>query len=76
MKEELLKCPFCGGEAEMSFYMRGDSKDAAGHFVECGSCSASGEGFDIEGGMPDRVEYTKSKAIDAWNARAPIGEVG
>lgn len=67
----LLPCPFCGGEAEMSFYARGASPDVAGHYVECTECSAGGEPFDIQGEMPDRVEYTKSKAIAAWNTRTP-----
>lgn len=70
MSDELKPCPFCGGEAEISWYARVSSSDAAGYFVECISCSASGEGFDIQGEMPDRIEYTKSKAISAWNTRS------
>lgn len=70
MSEDRLKpCPFCGGEAGMSFYARVSSPDVAGYYVECGSCSAGGEPFDIQGEMPDREEYTKSKAIAAWNTR-------
>ena len=65
----LAPCPFCGGEGEVSWYARGSDPTPAGHFIECTSCAASGEGFDIQGEMPDRVEYTKSKAVDAWNTR-------
>ena len=66
----LLPCPVCGGnDAEISWYARGDTADKAGYFVECGGCSASGEGFDIEGEAPDRDEYTQGKAITAWNTR-------
>lgn len=66
---ELLPCPFCGGEAEMSYYAKEGSPDIAGYYVECTTCSAGGEGFDIQGEMPDRVERTKDKAIAAWNTR-------
>ncbi len=67
--DKLTACPFCGGEAEMSYYAKGSSPDVAGHYVECSSCSAGGEPFDIQGEMPDRVEYTKAKATAAWNTR-------
>jgi len=53
----------------MSYYAKGASPDVAGHYVECSSCSAGGEPFDIQGEMPDRVEYTKARAIEAWNRR-------
>lgn len=66
---ELKPCPFCGGGAEMGYYMRPSPPDIAGLFVECASCSAGGEGFDVQGEMPDRIEHTKSKAIAAWNTR-------
>jgi Lar family restriction alleviation protein len=69
--DELLPCPFCGSdEAEISYYARGSTPDIAGYFVECGSCSASGEGFDLQGEAPDREDYTKAKAIAAWNTRS------
>lgn len=73
LREALEPCPFCGGEgAEVSFYMRGSSKEPAGYYVECVSCTAAGAHMDIHGEMPDRVEYTKSKAIAAWNTRAAL----
>lgn len=67
---ELLPCPFCGEGGEMSYYTREKSPDPAGYMVECCSCSAHGEPFEVQGEMPDRVEYTKRKASDAWNTRA------
>jgi Lar family restriction alleviation protein len=67
---KLKPCPFCGGDGEMSWYAKGNSSACAGYFVECTSCSASGEGFDIQGEMPDRDDYTKSRAVAAWNTRS------
>lgn len=70
-EQELLACPFCGGEGEMSWYARGSDSACAGYFVECTTCSASGQGLDIQGEMPDRDDYTKSLAVAAWNTRTP-----
>lgn len=58
--EELKKCPFCGGEAEVSFY-----KSTESWYVECalskGSCAT----------IPCTYPYsTKEEAIEAWNRRA------
>lgn len=75
MTSDLLPCPFCGGEGEMSWFAKGDSPALAGYFVECTSCSASGEPFDIQGEMPDRDEYTRQKAITAWNTRAKADQI-
>lgn len=70
---ELKPCPFCGSsDVEVSWYTRTSSPDPAGYYVECVSCAASGQGFDIQGEMPDRIEYTKAKAIAAWNTRIPM----
>lgn len=69
---DLKPCPFCGDvEPEMSYYSKADAPTTiAGRYVECVDCGASGPGFDIQGEMPDRDEYTQSTAIDAWNTRA------
>lgn len=69
-KAELLPCPFCGGAGEMSYYARPESPEPAGYFIECRTCSASGEGVEIQGEAPDRAEYTQAAAITAWNTRA------
>ena len=52
--EELRKCPFCGGEAEIND--RGFFTTET--FVECMECLARGEEF-----------YTEAEAIAAWNRR-------
>ena len=70
---DLKACPFCSGDAVLSYYMRGESKEVAGFYVECNSCWAGGEPFDIQGEAPDRDDYTRSKAIAAWNTRATTG---
>ena len=53
-KEELLPCPFCGGEAESEFIPSFRNS----HFVRCKICLSSIRGYD-----------TKDKAIAAWNRR-------
>jgi len=68
---DLKPCPFCGGEADISFYAKAHNPEViAGRFVECVNCDAAGPPFDIQGEMPDRDEYTQTKAITAWNRRA------
>ena len=69
MQVELKPCPFCGGEADISFYASVDSPEPKGRFVECMSCAAAGPSFEIQGDAPDRDEYTQTKAIAAWNTR-------
>lgn len=54
-EEELLPCPFCGGEAESQFIPSFRNS----HFVRCKICLSSVRGYD-----------TKDKAIAAWNRRA------
>lgn len=67
--ETLKPCPFCGGEAEVSYYTTAQSSEPKGYYVECVSCAAAGPSVEIQGQMPDRVEYTQAKALAAWNAR-------
>lgn len=69
-REGLAACPFCGSEAAMSHYGKLNGPDLAGYYVECCTCSAGGESFEIQGEMPDREEHTKSLAVAAWNTRA------
>ena len=52
---ELLPCPFCGGEAEMS-------ASSDGYGVECWNRRCIDMQMD---GLP-----TEAEAIDAWNTRA------
>lgn len=67
---ELRPCPFCGNAADTSYYMR-PHEQGIGYMIECQSCGAMGEPFNVEGEAPDRHEYTKQCAAKAWNARAP-----
>ena len=60
--EELKKCPFCGGEAEIS---HGHFDGKATSYVMCKRCEASGEFFAIS------FKYSSDdKAVKAWNRRA------
>lgn len=54
-EEELLSCPFCGGNAESQFVPSFRNS----YFVRCKICLSSIRGYD-----------TKDKAIAAWNRRA------
>lgn len=54
-EEELLPCPFCGGDAEIESIPSFRNS----HFVRCKICLSSVRGYD-----------TKDKAIAAWNRRA------
>ena len=53
----LLKCPFCGGEAELK---RGLTN--LDNFVKCKAC-----------GCGTKLFNTKKSAITAWNTRKPVG---
>ena len=53
MSEELKKCPFCGGKAEMLNY----SEDE--WLVRCTICD----------GMVEKWRKTKKEAIEQWNRR-------
>lgn len=60
---ELLHCPFCGGEAEM-----GVNKDSTVHeyFVGCMNCHIRLYKIGY------KRFYTEADAIKAWNTRAQI----
>ncbi|NLS27974.1 hypothetical protein S2M10_29760 [Sphingomonas sp. S2M10] len=73
----LKPCPFCGGEGEIAFFtMMASPNLPAGYFIECATCACSGPRFHIESKMPDRIEYTQRKAIEAWNTRAEEDVLG
>ena len=60
---KLLKCPFCGGEAE--FVKMGIAKDIPLGFVRCTEC-----------GIRLRQEnYTEDFARDEWNNRKPMDNI-
>lgn len=67
MTQELLPCPFCGGEPETSGSM-------SRTYVYCEACGASGSSIFHGGPTNDRdiLNRCEAEAIAAWNRRAPI----
>ena len=56
-KEELKKCPFCGGEAKLNI-TRGFKREVIAAFVYCTKCGVG------------TLSYTLAKtAKEAWNRR-------
>ena len=65
MSNELLPCPFCGGEAEICHVTQlWEPRDS--YWAKCGDCHTSG-----------KHHKTEAEAIQAWNTRAAttIGQV-
>jgi Lar family restriction alleviation protein len=56
---ELLKCPFCGGEAEMLNY---SPTEWLVHCIECD-------------GMVEKWRKTEQEAIEQWNRRTPMANI-
>lgn len=65
MSEELKKCPFCGGKAELSCGNKSSCNSVIISFVRCKDCGAVGQKFEI-----NRKYSSDEKAIEAWNRRA------
>lgn len=59
MNEELLNCPFCGGEAKTGYAINDYNRWG----VRCKDCGATVEVDDC------KVEDTEGNAIAAWNKR-------
>ena len=57
---ELLKCPFCGGEAKPYKYLRK-------YLIECEDCKEYGHGAYV-------AAPTEAEAIEAWNTRHVQGD--
>ena len=57
---DLLPCPFCGGKSEIYDVQSEYDDDFSGYAVMCKACGDS-----------TTVFITQSKAIAAWNKRAP-----
>ena len=67
MTQELLPCPFCGGEAKLHFGLAGFD-DAQ---IDCQSCASSGPNFDESPYQGEGARnYNAAEAIIAWNTRA------
>ena len=69
-EENLLPCPFCGGEAELSYeYELGQGYCIKEYYVKCSSCGASGG--DVSQYFHNGTEAELKKlAIEKWNMRA------
>ncbi len=65
MSDELLPCPFCGGD-EVSLIANG----IYGWRVSCHSCRIYGEGFSSSYRADEDYSEDKKSAIKAWNTRA------
>lgn len=60
--EMLRRCPFCGGEAEIS-----DGEFINGHFVFCTQCHIQTKLYTLGN--------TREKAINDWNTRKPVDDL-
>jgi Lar family restriction alleviation protein len=54
MSEELKPCPFCGGDAQVTYFWQSYS-----HMIVCEDC-----------GNKTPPQHTKDEAVAAWNRRA------
>ena len=62
---ELKRCPFCGGEAEIwDGYIEEFLKTEYMKYVQCNYCKAS-----------TKLYFTEKKAIKAWNTRKPMERI-
>lgn len=71
---ELKKCPFCGGDAELTFsgheYANGTCRGYI--IVRCTMCGGAGKGFFYRGDSilsPLEGTVGGEKAASAWNRR-------
>ena len=75
MSEDLLKCPFCGGEAEMC-----SRSDIEGKYwyIRCKNCSSRGSGYyESLSVLKENEEFFAiqrawGNAIKAWNRRVGV----
>jgi Lar family restriction alleviation protein len=67
--DDLLPCPFCGGDADLDYYHNETHGGGAGRVV-CVECGASTSGDDF-GWMTKETDKATSKAqaVAAWNTR-------
>jgi len=65
MSNELLQCPFCGGEAASAAHL------TYSWFAPiCKSCGARGPSVRIESGAdPQKMRELMNKADELWNSR-------
>lgn len=67
-EEKLLPCPFCGGEARLTYdFETGHGYCIKEHMVRCERCGARGGlTSDYYGGTEDEL---REKAVEKWNMR-------
>ena len=71
--ERLLKCPFCGGEAEfVGMFDEWDGRLYSVSCVHCTNCYAKAEVSELA--SADRCER-KEMVINKWNNRKPVEDV-
>ena len=71
--DDIKKCPFCGGHAELcaNDIMRGEARGKCFVFVKCEICRAQGKTF-LSNEDPDECNWENRaclSAIKAWNLR-------
>lgn len=65
--ENLLPCPFCGGEARLRSIA--DKLPFANYFVECKRCSARAKTIRTDISTHDNISNAIEMAEKAWNTR-------
>lgn len=70
---ELLKCPFCGGEARIVTYQGSKSI----FYIECKDCNAlMGNPRRMISAMKGKLYFeNEAELIEAWNTRKPMEAV-
>ena len=67
MRNELLPCPFCGGEAAPTAHLT-----YSWFAPVCKSCGVRGPSFHIDSGSdPQKLRELMNKADALWNSRVP-----
>jgi hypothetical protein len=72
LSEELLLCPFCGGEGRLilpALPLHADCTEIVVHCVDCGICGP-GILFDQTEQTADDLPDVATEAVAAWNRRA------
>lgn len=68
-KNSLLRCPFCGGKAELNERYRKGTANRKMYWISCRKCGISQPHHNLAG-------YRRiSGAITAWNRRKPIEDI-
>jgi Lar family restriction alleviation protein len=73
--DDLLPCPFCGGDADLDYYHNQNDDGGGAGRVVCVECGASTSGDDF-GWMTKETDKATSKAqaVTEWNTRTPASD--